>query len=83
MRWSCEANPIKFCKSISDISDPLDVVVIATPAPTVPKILEEAGLKGVKAAIIISSGFAEAGNTELEKLGEDSGEAIRHKSPGP
>jgi acyl-CoA synthetase (NDP forming) len=35
-------------------------------APTVPKILEEAGMKGVKSAIIISSGFAEAGNAELE-----------------
>jgi acyl-CoA synthetase (NDP forming) len=57
---------IKFYKSVSEIGDPLDVVVVATPAPTVPKILEEAGMKGVKAAIIISSGFAEAGNAELE-----------------
>jgi acyl-CoA synthetase (NDP forming) len=40
---------IKFYKSLSEVKDPVDVVVIATPAPTVPKILEEAGMKGVKA----------------------------------
>jgi acyl-CoA synthetase (NDP forming) len=57
---------IKFYKSVSEIGNPLDVVVVATPAPTVPKILEEAGMKGVKVAIIINSGFAEAGNVELE-----------------
>lgn len=57
---------IKFYKSISEVPDPVDVVVIATPAPTVPKVLEEAGIKGVKAAVIISSGFSEAGNAELE-----------------
>lgn len=57
---------IKFYKSIADVEKIVDVVVIATPAPTVPRILEEAGAKGVKAAVIISSGFAEAGNVELE-----------------
>ncbi|ABL87662.1 CoA-binding domain protein [Pyrobaculum islandicum DSM 4184] len=57
---------IKFYKSILEIDAPIDAVVIATPAPTVPKILEEAGLKGVPVAIVVSSGFAEAGNVELE-----------------
>ena len=56
----------KFYRSISEIPDPIDVVVIAVPAQVVPQVLEEAGKKGVKAAIIISSGFAEAGNKELE-----------------
>lgn len=57
---------LKFYKSILEIQEAVDVAVIATPAPTVPKVLEEAGRKGVSAAIIISSGFAEAGNAELE-----------------
>jgi acyl-CoA synthetase (NDP forming) len=57
---------IKFYKSLSEVKDPVDIVVIAMPTPAVPKILEEAGMKGVKATIIISSGFAEAGNAELE-----------------
>ncbi|MEZ0319331.1 MAG: acetate--CoA ligase family protein [Pyrobaculum sp.] len=58
---------IRFYKSLLEINDTVDVVVIATPAPTVSKIVEEAGIKGVKAAIVISSGFAEAGNLELEQ----------------
>jgi acyl-CoA synthetase (NDP forming) len=57
---------LKFYKSISEIPGPVDVVVIAVPAQVVPQVLEEAGKKGVKAAVIISSGFAEAGNKELE-----------------
>ncbi|MEM1597547.1 MAG: acetate--CoA ligase family protein [Pyrobaculum sp.] len=58
---------IRFYKSLLEIEDAVDVAVIATPAPTVPKVVEEAGMKGVKAAIVISSGFAEAGNVELEQ----------------
>lgn len=57
---------IKFYKSLLEIEDDVDVAVIATPAPTVPKIIEEAGQKGIKAAVVISSGFAEAGHVELE-----------------
>jgi acetyltransferase len=38
-----------------------DLVVIATPGRTVPGIIDEAGARGIKAAIVLSSGFAEAG----------------------
>lgn len=57
---------IKFYKSILDINDEIDLVVIAIPARSVPRALEEAGRKGVKIAVVISGGFAEVGNTELE-----------------
>lgn len=55
--------------SIKDIHQPIDLVVITTPAQTIPSILAECGEKGVKAAIVISSGFSETGVTgkELEK----------------
>ena len=45
------------------------LVVIATPPQSVPGILEECGLHGVKAAIIITAGFGEAGpaGAALEK----------------
>ena len=39
----------------------LDLVVIATPAPTVPCILRQCGDKGVSSVIIISAGFGELG----------------------
>jgi hypothetical protein len=42
------------------------MAVVAVPAKAVPKVLEEAGRKGVKVAVVVSGGFAEAGNYELE-----------------
>lgn len=53
--------------SILEIEGPVDLAVIAAPAKTVAGIMEECGQKGVKAAIIISSGFSEAGNAAGEK----------------
>jgi len=53
--------------SAQDINEPLDLVVIASPASTVKDVLEDCGKKGVKAAIIITSGFSEAGNTTGEE----------------
>lgn len=47
--------------SLSAIADDLDLVVVATPAPTVPDIIRECGEKNVSAAIIISAGFSELG----------------------
>jgi acetyltransferase len=38
-----------------------DLIVIATPARTVPDIIDEAGAAGIRAAIVLSSGFGEAG----------------------
>jgi len=56
-------------KSVLDIHDDIDLAVIAIPAPAVPAVLEECGKKKVPAAIVISSGFKEAGDAgkELEK----------------
>src|SRR3954468_2879127 len=39
-----------------------DLAVIATPARTVPQIIEDAGAAGTRAAVILSSGFAEMGD---------------------
>ncbi|HLP99275.1 MAG TPA: bifunctional acetate--CoA ligase family protein/GNAT family N-acetyltransferase [Sideroxyarcus sp.] len=47
--------------SISEINEPVELVVIATPPQTVPGIIEECGLHGVKAAVIITAGFGEVG----------------------
>ena len=45
--------------SIAAIGKPVDLVVIATPAPTVAEIIHTCGEHGVRAAIIISAGFSE------------------------
>ena len=54
-------------KSVKDIEGPLDLAVIIIPARFVPQAVQECGEKGVKGAIIITGGFAEAGD-EGEEL---------------
>jgi acetyl coenzyme A synthetase (ADP forming)-like protein len=52
--------------SVVKIPRELELVVIVVPANIVPKIIEDAASKKVKAAVIISSGFGEVGKHELE-----------------
>ncbi|BCK87606.1 protein lysine acetyltransferase Pat [Sideroxyarcus emersonii] len=47
--------------SIGEIAQPVELVVIATPPASVPRIIEDCGLHGVKAAVIITAGFGEIG----------------------
>ncbi len=56
----------KVYPSVLDIEGEVDLVIVTVPAEIVPEVLEEAGEKGVKAAIVISGGFAEAGRKDLE-----------------
>ncbi|MFV8823180.1 GNAT family N-acetyltransferase [Thauera sp. WH-2] len=48
-------------KSVEDVPQRLDLVVIAVRAEKAPAIMDACGRAGVKAAIILSSGFSEAG----------------------
>ena len=63
-----EVNGKKFpvYKSIHNIQDEIDVAVVAVPARFVPDVIDDCGKKGVKAAVVISAGFKEAGRTDLE-----------------
>ncbi len=48
-------------KTIGDIDHPIDLAVIATPAESVPELIRQCGEAGVRAAVVLSAGFAEAG----------------------
>ncbi len=52
--------------NIRDIDEHVELAVITTPAHTVPGIIEQCGEAGVKAAIIISAGFREVGESGLK-----------------
>jgi len=56
-----EVQGCKAYASISQITEPVELAVIATPPQSVPDIIEECGKHNVKAAIIITAGFGEAG----------------------
>lgn len=52
---------LKCYKSLAELPQAPDLVIIATPAATVPDIIEQCGRKGSRSAMILSSGFREAG----------------------
>ena len=47
---------------LNAVPEDLDLVVIATPAPSVPGIVRQCGEKGVTSVIIITAGFGELGS---------------------
>jgi len=47
--------------SVEQIGEPVDLAVIATPAGTVPDIVEQCGRTGILGIVIISAGFKEIG----------------------
>ncbi len=52
---------------VSDLPDGVDLAVFAIPAKFVPDTLAKVGDKGIAAAVLIPSGFAEAGEPELQE----------------
>jgi len=58
---------LKCYSSVSEISENVDLGIVAVPAEIVPQVAEEAGKKGVKALIVISAGFKEVGLEGLQR----------------
>ncbi len=57
---------LKAYPSIREAMGEIDLAVVATPAATVPAVIAECADAGVKAAIIVSAGFREAGPSGVE-----------------
>jgi acetyltransferase len=52
---------VKTYPTVEQIPEHVDLAIIATPAKTVPDVIEECGRAGVRGAIIVSAGFKETG----------------------
>jgi acetyltransferase len=52
---------IRAYPSIAEVPDTVDLVIVATPAHTVPGVIRECVANGVRGAIVISAGFREIG----------------------
>jgi acetyltransferase len=57
---------LKVYKSVLDIPEPVEAAAITIPAKYVLDAAKECGEKGVKGLIVITSGFSEVGDVELE-----------------
>jgi acetyltransferase len=73
----------KLYRSIADIEESIDMAVIAVRAEFVPKVMEDCIQKGVKGAVIVSGGFAEAGNAALQQRLTDMARAADFPFVGP
>ena len=72
-------------KSVEDVPQRLDLVVIAVRAEKAPAIMDSCGRAGVKAAILLSAGFSEAGprGALLERQVIDAAHRHRIRLLGP
>ncbi|MBM3157378.1 MAG: hypothetical protein FJ004_08865 [Chloroflexi bacterium] len=52
---------MKAYSSVEEVTEPVEAAIVITPPPTVPRIVQQCAHKGVKAVIIVSENFAEAG----------------------
>lgn len=57
---------LKVYPSVADVPGEIDAAAITVPAKLVARMTEECGKKGIKGLIIITSGFSEVGNRDLE-----------------
>lgn len=52
---------VKAYKTIADVPEPADLVVLATPAVTIPQLIKDCISANAKSAVVISAGFKERG----------------------
>jgi acyl-CoA synthetase (NDP forming) len=64
-------------KSLVEIPEPVDYVVVAVPRRVVPMVLKDAIAKGVKTVHMYTSGFAESGSDEGVQLQQQVAEMAR------
>ncbi|MFC1585547.1 acetate--CoA ligase alpha subunit [Fibrobacterota bacterium] len=55
---------IRAYPTLTDVPDEIDLIVVIVPAKAVACVIEEAGKKGVKGAVVITAGFKEGGSEE-------------------
>ena len=51
---------IKAYKGVLEIGEPIDLAIISTPREQIPRIVEDCAAVGIKGAIVVSQGFADA-----------------------
>jgi acetate---CoA ligase (ADP-forming) len=61
---------LKTFRSVSEIKEPVDLAVISTPREQVPDMAEECAASGIKGAIVVPQGFADA---------DDEGKALQDR----
>ncbi|RRS01431.1 bifunctional acetate--CoA ligase family protein/GNAT family N-acetyltransferase [Glycomyces terrestris] len=64
---AAELEGLPAVRSLTERSEPVDLVVIAVPAAAVTGVLRDAGAAGARAAVVVSAGFAETGDAAAQE----------------
>ncbi|NMC52030.1 MAG: acetate--CoA ligase family protein [Chloroflexi bacterium] len=78
-----EIQGIKAYPTVADVPGSIDTAVVTVPAKFVLGVTEECGKKGIQSLIIITSGFSEVGNRELEQQIVDMANSYHMRVLGP
>lgn len=78
-----EIQGIKAYPTVADVPGSIDTAVVTVPAKFVLGVTEECGKKGIQSLIIITSGFSEVGNRELEQQIVDMANSYHMRILGP
>jgi acyl-CoA synthetase (NDP forming) len=57
-------------RSVLDLPDGVDLAIVAVAAPRVQEVIEQCGQRGIPYAVVLSSGFADAGHQGAERQAE-------------
>jgi len=74
-----EIEGLKVYPTVVDVPEPVDLAIIVVPANVVPSVMGDCAKKGVKGAVIITSGFGEMGaegkklQDEVVKIAQEGG----------
>jgi acetate---CoA ligase (ADP-forming) len=70
-------------RSLDEISEQADLAVISLPQRAVTETIIECGKRGIRAVVIISSGFSEVGNDQAEKELAEAARSWKVRLIGP
>jgi acyl-CoA synthetase (NDP forming)/RimJ/RimL family protein N-acetyltransferase len=65
-----ELQGVQVFSRVGDVPGPVDLAVVAVPAPAVLDVVRDCGRSGVRALVVVSSGFAETGPEGLARQRE-------------
>lgn len=77
-RSATEVQGLKAYTSVEGLPEPVDLAILIIPAQYTPAELERCGRAGIKSAVILSSGFAEEGETGTRMQDEIAAIARRY-----
>lgn len=68
---------VKTYSSVSEITDHIDLAVIATPRSLVPRLLKECIDSNIKSAVIVAQGFSDANDAESKQLQKELTDIVK------